>query len=110
MRRTVQIARMKLPENRNPFITAPTSMNVDEGNNAVVTVTSTKRFTSDTAIYYRLIPQGGAVAGVDYTDVASPLILPKGQLTVNLTIPILDDAVVDPIESVKVQWLRVVAL
>lgn len=88
----------------------PTTLTVAEGQNASVTLTSKIAFATDTQLFFTLVPLGGAVAGVDYAVVASPLVLLAGQTSATLVIPILSDAVVDPNESVRVDWTTVVGL
>lgn len=116
LRPVVRTARLRSLEwvragwERDHFLTVPTALSAVEGGNAVIVVTSAVAFLTNTAIGFQIVPLGGAVAGVDYTPVSSPLILLAGQTTATLSIPILNDGITDPNESLRVDWLSVTAL
>lgn len=96
-------------EYRDKYLTVPATLSAAEGTSAVVTVTSSRSFVTDTQIFFTLTGVNGAVAGVDFTTVSSPITLLAGQTAVNLTIPILADGVTDPNEIVRVTWTGVVS-
>ena len=96
--------------NRDLYLSVPSSLDVNEGDDAVITVTSSRTFATNTLIHFNLVPLNGAVPGTDYTAVASPIVLLAGQTSVTLTIPILTDAVSDPNEAVRVDWTGVTAV
>ena len=68
--------------------------------NGVMTVTQTAVSSTDTVISYTI--GGTAASGTDYTALSGTLTIPAGSSTATITIPVLDDLVVEPSETVTV--------
>jgi hypothetical protein len=68
--------------------------------NGVMTVTQTAVSSVNTVIAYTV--SGTATSGTDYTALSGTVTVPAGATTATITIPIIDDLVVDPAETVIV--------
>jgi hypothetical protein len=66
----------------------------------VMTVTQTAVSATNTAIAYSV--SGTATSGSDYTALSGTVIIPAGSTTATISIPVLDDAILDPAETVIV--------
>ena len=105
----------------NPAITAattPASLNITDNDAAVASITAGVNGTenepangtfivtlshasaTDTQISYTV--SGTATEGIDYTAIIKTIIIPAGQTTATITIPVLADAVVEGTETVSI--------
>jgi uncharacterized repeat protein (TIGR01451 family) len=75
--------------------------------NGVMTLTQTAVSATNTVIQYSV--SGTAISGSDYTALSGSVTLPAGFTTVTLNIPIINDLVVDPNETVIITLTSVSA-
>ena len=68
--------------------------------NGVFTVTQTKPSLIDTVLTYSV--GGSATAGSDYTALNGTVTVPAGATTATIIVPVIDDSVLEPTESVTV--------
>ena len=68
--------------------------------NATFTVTQTAISSTDTVVAFTL--GGTASEGSDYTAITHSVTIPAGSTTATITIPVINDAVVEPTETVTV--------
>ncbi|MCZ4222600.1 Calx-beta domain-containing protein [Pedobacter rhodius] len=102
----------------NPLVTinnAPATINITDRTTATVSVASTRtgaepntsgQFTftlsnassTDTQITYAV--SGTAISGLDYTSIGTTVIIPAGQTTASVTVPVVDDNIAEITETV----------
>ncbi|WP_167335410.1 Calx-beta domain-containing protein [Pedobacter kyungheensis] len=102
----------------NPAITVsntPASLNIDDNTTATVTVAATANgaeavtpgtftftlsnvATTDIQLTYSVT--GTATSGADYTSIGTTVIIPAGQTTATVTVPVLDDHIAEGNETV----------
>ncbi|MDE2445706.1 MAG: hypothetical protein KGO94_05980 [Alphaproteobacteria bacterium] len=68
------------------------------GSPAVFTITQSKASSTPTVI--NLTFTGTATSGTDYTGAPASVTIPAGSTTATITLPIVDDAVLDPAETI----------
>ena len=68
--------------------------------NATFTITQTAISSTDTVVAFTL--GGTASEGSDYTAITHSVTIPAGSTTATITIPVINDAVVEPTETVTV--------
>ncbi|ACU62526.1 Calx-beta domain-containing protein [Chitinophaga pinensis] len=70
--------------------------------NAAFTVSLPTGVTSDEVVTVNFTVAGTATAGTDYTALGTSIIIPAGQNSVMLTVPVLDDQIIESTETVTV--------
>ena len=75
--------------------------------NATFTVTQTAVSSTDTVVSFTL--GGTASEGSDYTAITHSVTIPAGSTTATITIPVINDAVVEPTETVAVTLTGIAA-
>ncbi|EMI19186.1 Na-Ca exchanger/integrin-beta4 [Rhodopirellula maiorica SM1] len=85
-----------------PIVTlANVTETVSEGGSAINVAVQLSK-TSDTAITIPFTVTGSATSGSDYTVVVNPITIAAGQTVGNITINLVDDAIVESLETVVV--------
>ncbi|MCY2991112.1 MAG: autotransporter-associated beta strand repeat-containing protein [Planctomycetota bacterium] len=77
-----------------------TTDGAEPSTNGLFTVTQTAASATSTVISYTV--GGTATAGSDYTALTGSVTIPAGQTTATITVPVLDDQIVEPTEIVSV--------
>jgi hypothetical protein len=91
-----------IADNDAPFVTIANTTNGNEAGpvNGVMTVTQTAIPTTPIVISYTV--SGTATSGLDFTALSGSVTIPIGQTTATITIPIIDDLIVEGNETVIV--------
>ena len=85
---------------------APTANGNEAGPvNGVFTLTQSKVSSIDTVISYSV--SGTATAGSDYTALSGTVTIPAGATTATILVPVIDDALVEPTETVVVTLISI---
>src|SRR5204862_2772236 len=79
-------------------IAATTPAASEPSTNGVFTVTRTGNTTGSLVVNY--VVTGTATAGSDYTALSGTVTIPIGQASATITVPVLDDALVEGSETV----------
>ncbi|WP_316829641.1 Calx-beta domain-containing protein [Pedobacter aquatilis] len=107
-----------LSASNNPLVTVsttPATLSIADNTTATVTVAATANgaepntpgqftftmsnvSTTPTVITYAV--SGTATSGVDYTSIGTSITIPAGQKTITLAVPVLNDNIVEPTETV----------
>lgn len=88
-----------------PIITiAATNDGTEGGANALFTISTSKNFTVARDLNFSI--SGTASNGTDYSKIISPISFPAGQSSITIPINIVDDASVEPTETVSIQLLN----
>ena len=86
---------------------AATTDGVEPGTNGVFTVTLSAASSTDTTVSYTVA--GSATAGSDYTALSGSVTILAGATTATITVPVLDDALVEGTETVVVTLTSITA-
>ena len=86
---------------------AATTDGVEPGTNGVFTVTLSAASSTDTTVSYTVA--GSATAGSDYTALSGSVTILAGATTATITVPVLDDALVEGTETVIVTLTSITA-
>ncbi len=91
-----------IADNDAPYVTIANTTNGNEAGpvNGVMTVTQTAIPTTPIVISYSV--SGTAASGVDFTALSGSVTIPIGQTTATITIPVIDDLIVEGNETVIV--------
>ncbi len=89
-------------EPTNPIVTlANVSQTVSEGASAINVIVNLSK-TSESAITIPFTVTGSATSGSDFVVAANPITIPAGQTSGSITINLVDDAIVEGLETVVV--------
>ncbi|WP_186774429.1 Calx-beta domain-containing protein [Chitinophaga pinensis] len=87
----------------NKVISITTTNNGDEpSNNGTFTISLPTGITVNEDVTVNFTVAGTATPGTDYTTLGTSITIPAGQNSVTLTVPVLDDQIIEPTESVTV--------
>ena len=95
------IATNTIADNDSASVTIANTTNAAEpATNGVMTLTQTAVSSQDTVLSY--LVSGTAISGSDYTALSGTVTIPAGATTATISIPVLDDAIVEGGETVTV--------
>src|SRR5207247_184515 len=95
-------ATLNIADNDTSTLSIATTRDGNESGpiNGLFTVSLTQASATDTVISYTV--SGTAVSGDDFSPLSGSLTIPKNQLSATITVPVLDDTLVEGTETVSV--------
>src|SRR5439155_88346 len=95
-------ATLNITDNDTATVSIATTRDGNESGpvSGLFTVSLTQASATDTVISYTV--GGTAVSGADFTPLSGSLTIPKNQLSATITVPVIDDALVEGTETVSV--------
>src|SRR5439155_763015 len=95
-------ATLSLADNDTATVTIATTRDGNESGpiNGLFTVSLTQASATDTVLSYAV--GGTAVSGIAFSPLSGSLTIPATQLSATITVPVLDDNLVEPTETVSV--------
>jgi hypothetical protein len=97
---TVREATVTLADNENGFSISTVRNGAEPGTSGQFRVTLTRATTTAVVVNYSV--SGTAVSGVDFSALPGSVTIPAGSSSAVINVPVLDDATVDPGETVRI--------
>src|SRR5206468_2117411 len=89
-----------IDDNDSATVSISDASTVTEGGDLIFTVTLSAPSSTDTTISYSF--GGTATGGSDYTNTTTSVTIPAGETTATITVPTIDDGLVEDSESLSV--------